>query len=447
MRSRKRRTPPRVRVGRVSLFHHHGNWWLYFRDGGRPVRRKVGATRSEAEQVAAQVNAQLTTGAPTVLAFVPISMPGLRQEFLDYHEHVLRSSVATVRRYRAATRHLENFIRSQATPPMAHEVRAEAFTRYLRTIEVASNGHPNTARRHLRDKGIQFVLETCRAMYNYASTQRHLPPYTGNPFAEVPIEKLKIEDAKPIFVFDADTEVSFLRAVDTWGFAIHFTLAKTGVRVGELTHLLIEEVDLGSGWLRVRNKTTLGWRIKSGAERDVPLLPEVVAVLRRVIGDRSAGPVFLRERFGGDVLPPLVSGRTELERVCEGRQRDAGSVLSRSDILRVAGGVWRDAGAVKADAIRTSFIRAARAIGHPEATCPKSWRHTFATLLQDANVDPLVRQVTLGHTSTTRTGLGMTGHYTHTRPETQRLQIEQALRRWPQSLEFAVQFTQGGINV
>jgi integrase len=142
-----------------------------------------------------------------------------------------------------------------------------------------------------------------------------------------------------------------------------------------------------------------------------------------------------------------VSGRTELERVCEGRQRDGGSVLSRSDILRVARGVWRDAGAVKADAIRTSFIRAARAIGHPEATCPKSWRHTFATLLQDANVDPLVRQVTLGHTPTTRTGLGMTGHYTHTRPETQRLQIEQALRRWPQSLELAVQFTQGGINV
>ena len=36
------------------------------------------------------------------------------------------------------------------------------------------------------------------------------------------------------------------------------------------------------------------------------------------------------------------------------------------------------------------------ALGLEEATCPKSWRHTFATLLQDSNVDPLVRQITLG---------------------------------------------------
>jgi len=32
----------------------------------------------------------------------------------------------------------------------------------------------------------------------------------------------------------------------------------------------------------------------------------------------------------------------------------------------------------------------------------------------------------------------MTGNYTHTQPETQRQQIEQALRRWPESLRYAV---------
>ena len=35
--------------------------------------------------------------------------------------------------------------------------------------------------------------------------------------------------------------------------------------------------------------------------------------------------------------------------------------------------------------------------------------------------------------------LGMTGNYTHTRPETQRTQIEQALRRWPDSLCYAIE--------
>ena len=58
------------------------------------------------------------------------------------------------------------------------------------------------------------------------------------------------------------------------------------------------------------------------------------------------------------------------------------------------------------------------AIGQPESTCPKSWRHTFATLLQDANVDPLIRQQVMGHKPTLTGGLGMTANYTHTRPET-----------------------------
>jgi integrase len=50
----------------------------------------------------------------------------------------------------------------------------------------------------------------------------------------------------------------------------------------------------------------------------------------------------------------------------------------------------------------------------------------------------LIRQQTLGHKPTDSNGLGMTGNYTHTRPETQRQQIEQALRE-PESLAFALE--------
>ena len=84
------------------------------------------------------------------------------------------------------------------------------------------------------------------------------------------------------------------------------------------------------------------------------------------------------------------------------------------------------------------------AIGRGEATCPKSWRHSFATLLQGANVDPLIRQQTLGHRPTTGTGLGMTAHYTHTRRETHREQIERALRLWPASPRLASEFAADG---
>ena len=319
---------------------------------------------------------------------------------------------------------------------MAHEVQPDAFAAYLRAALVAPNGHPNAVRRRLRDKGVQYILQCCRAMFAFAGQRRHLPPYSGNPFARLPIDRLKVADRKPIFVFNNATEIAFLRGCDLWGFAIHFTLAKTGVRVGELTHLLIGDLDLDGGWLRVRNKPDLGWQVKTGAERDVPLLPELVAVLRTVIGSRAAGPVFLRPRFNRN-LPDLTGDRPALARIVEARCSAAPQTLTRADRGRVAGGVWRDAGAVKADAVRTSFIRIATAIGHPEATCPKSWRHTFATLLQDANVDPLIRQQMLGHRPTAGTGLGMTGVYTHTRPETKREQIFGALRRRPESLKLA----------
>jgi integrase len=440
---RRRRAAPRSRVGRVSVYLHHGNWWLYYRDQGRQVRRKVAVSQEHAEQIAAQVNAQLAVGAPTLVTFTPTTVPALRQQFLHYHEHVLNSSLATICRYRAATQHLQNFTQGQVKPPLVHQVQPEAFTAYLRTLEIAANGHPHSARRGLRGKGIQFILETCRSLYAWAGQRGHLPPYAGNPFRVLPLDRLKIEDAKPIFVFDADSECAFWQAADAWAVPIHFTLAKTGLRPGELVHLLVEELDLDRGWLKVRNKPDLGWRVKTGQDRNVPLAEELVLVLRRVLGQRQTGLVFWRPRFGAE-SPPL--GRldqaalvTEYQRRLAESRAGQGLPLSRMERARIAKTVWRDAGATDAEAIRKTFLRTMQTLGRADATCPKSWRHTFATLLQDANVDPLIRQLTLGHRASGSGGgaLGMTGVYTHTRPETQHQEIIRALRLWPRSLDWA----------
>ena len=436
MARRSNSPSPRFRVGKVTVYEHHSAWWLYYRDAGQTVRRKIAATQAEAEQVAAQINSQLANQEPTLLAFTPLSVAELRRQFLQYHESVLHSSIGTIRRYRAATQHLENFVNSQRRPALTHEVQSEAFAAYLRTLEVAPNGHQNTAKRKLRSKGVQYILETCRSLYQYAMKRRHLPPYAGNPFSELPLERFKLDDVKPIFVFTATTELAFLKAASDWAFPIHFTLAKTGLRIGELTHLLIEDLDFEGAWLHVRNKTELGWRIKTGQERIVPLIPEVVSVLRKVIGTRTVGPVFLQERIEKR-KDRLIGDRRELERLLKSRRTQEGRAISRVEEARLANSMWWDAGAVKADAIRTSFVRVMATIGHPESTCPKSWRHTFATLLQDANVDPLIRQQVMGHQPTTSSGLGMTGKYTHTRPETLRAQIEAAMRQCPASLRLS----------
>jgi integrase len=446
----RRRTPARKRIGRVSYYLHHGSWFLYYREGDRQVRRRVAETEGDAARIAAQVNSQLATTEPTLLAFEPLGVGELRRRFLDDHEQVRRSSLATLARYRAATRYLEEYAATLAPSTMAHQVRPDRFVAHLRALNISPNGHPHTVRRPLRDKGVQYILECCRSLYAFAARRRHLPPYAGNPFADLQLDRMRVEDAKPIFVFDEEAEMAFLRAAGAWAFPIHLTLAKTGLRPGELAHLLVEDLDLGGGWLYVRGKPELGWKVKTGRDRPVPMAAELVEVLGRVLGGRGAGPVFRRERFDPGTTRVSAMDRAALAELLRDRLAEEagllGRGLSRVEQARVARSVWRDAGAVAPDRIRTSFLRIAGAIGHSGATCPKSWRHTFATLLQDANVDPLIRQLTLGHRPSDpgAGALGMTGVYTHTRPETQRREILRALRTWARSLELARAWAQGG---
>ncbi len=435
----RRRKSGRKRVGQVSYYQHHGGWHVYYRDGNRQVRRRAGDTEESAAQVAAQINAHLAVAAPTLFSFTPLSVPELRRKFLEHHEHVLRSTLATVSRYRAATQHLENFARAAAPSSPAHLLDGDQFVRYLRTIRIAPNGHNHSAKRPLRDKGIRFILKSCRSLYGFAAKKRHLPPYGENPFAGLGGKKFRVEDAKPVFVFDQATELRLLLAANDWSFPIHFILAKTGIRVGELVHLLVEDLDLNGGWLQIRNKPELGWRIKTGRQRAVPLIEEVVSVFRRVIGGRTAGLVFRKETFRAADCPLGDATRLRLAKEVERRvavESGAAVPLARTAEAQLARTVWRDAGATTSDRIRSSFTRLTGALGLESVSCPKSWRHTFATLLQDANVDPLVRQLVLGHavTSGRESPLGMTGVYTHTRPETLRREIFRALQLWPASL-------------
>lgn len=441
----RRRKPRRRRIGRVSIYLHHGRWWAYYREHGRPVRKAVADNEAAAETIAAQLNLELTATVPTLFSFRPISVAELQRTFIDYHEHVARSSLATVNRYRTATRHLVEFgERPGGRPFAAHEIDVEAFVRHLRSLRVAPNGHRNSRLRPLRDNGVRYILETCRSMYAYAVKRRHLPPYTDNPFAGIGGKRSRVEDAKPVFVFDEESELRFLTAADHWTFAVHFLLAKTGLRVGELVRLLVEDIDFEGGWLHVRNRPELNARTKTRRERAVPLIAEIIRVLRALVGHRQAGLVILRQTIDPKHLPLAQADSGQLAEIARRRIADLEAAehanLDRRAVIRVQQQLWREAGATSADRIRNSIIRIGTTVGYDGLSCPKSWRHTFATLLQDANVDPLIRQQTLGHAPPTAfggTALGMTAAYTHTRPETQRREIERALRLWPRSLALA----------
>ncbi len=376
-----------------------------------------------------------------MLSFEPICIDELRDRWLQHHEHVLRSSVATINRYRTATDHLLAFVgeRSVRLASNFHARHAEEFVRHLRSIRVAPNGHPHTAKRPLLDKGIKYILESCRALFGYALRRRHLSPYAENPFSALQIERIPIEDARPIILLTPDQERAFLEACDDWQFPLFLTLMMTGLRPGELTHLLLpDDLDLDAGVLWVRNKPKLGWQVKTRSEREVPLVSSLLGVLRHHLGGRSSGPVFRLRRYAGSDTP-LLSGMilAKLETVLSQRiariESESGGSLGRASRLAVARRIWRDVGAIKEEQVRLEFGRVTQTIGLPDATAPKLLRHQFATTLQEGKVDPMLRNELMGHSTTSAKGggLGMTAVYTHTRPETRRDQLESALRYGP----------------
>lgn len=428
------------RIGKVQAYQRGQAWYLCYHEQGRRHRPRVGPDKEAARQLASQVNAQLAVGAPAALSFEPLTILQLRQRWLDHHEHVRRSSPHTIARYRTATDHLLRFLESCPAGRWASHFgvcHAEGFVRYLRGIEVASNGHANTAKRPLMDKGIKYVLETCRALFSFAAKRRHLPPYADNPFSALEIDRIPVQQSRPITLFTPPQERAFLEACDRWQFSLFLTLMLTGIRPGELTHLLLpDDLDLGVGLLRVRNKPQLGWQVKTRNERDIPLIPVLVEVLRHHLAGRNSGPVFLRRRFVPsmgfsvravqDGLNQEMSGRVQAE------QLQRGQPLSAGQRARLARRLWLEIGTVREDRIRIEFGRLTARIGLGQCTAPKMLRHLFATTLQEGRVDPLIRNELMGHVASGERsaghGLAMTAVYTHTRPETRRQQLEQALQ-------------------
>ncbi len=213
-----------------------------------------------ARQMAAQINSQLEVGAPTSLSFEPVSIPELRDSWLRHHEQVRRSSLATVNRYRTATEYLLRFL-EQRPIKLASRFRvthAEEFVEYLRALRIAPNGHAHSSKRPLLDKGILFVLESCWALFVFAAKRRHLSPYAENPFSALELGRLPVDRRRPIQLPTNEQAAALLKLADDWSFPLFITLALTGVRPGELVHLLIEDFDPQEQLLHVQNRPALG---------------------------------------------------------------------------------------------------------------------------------------------------------------------------------------------
>jgi integrase len=126
------------RIGKVRGYLRGEVWYLCYHEKGICRRPRAGQDLQSAKQLAAQINAQLESNHATLLSFEPISIPQLRDRWLEHHEQVLRSSIHTISRYRTATVHLLKFLEDHPVKlaSLFSSRDAEAFVRYLRTIEV-----------------------------------------------------------------------------------------------------------------------------------------------------------------------------------------------------------------------------------------------------------------------------------------------------------------------
>src|SRR5262249_37589386 len=109
-------------------------------------------------------------------------------------------------------------------------------------------------------------------------------------------------------IFSPDQENAFFQACNGWQLPIFSALATYGLRLGELTHLLIEDVDLTQDFFSIRSKPWMLWNVKTCRERHLPLLPATRDIFGRLIGKRRAGFVFVNADFAsGSKRTPVFS--------------------------------------------------------------------------------------------------------------------------------------------
>jgi site-specific recombinase XerD len=147
----------------------------------------------------------------------------------------------------------------------------------------------------------------------------------------------------------------------------------TGVRVGELCKLRVEDISPDGASLRVQGK---GSRDRVAYIADVAFQAELNALVER------------RRRIGGLSAPLLVN---------------------------------RHGSKLKPQTIRIRLHRAAQAAGLARRITPHMLRHTAATLLIETGVDIRIVQRLLGHSSIATTEI-----YTHVSDETLRTTLERA---------------------
>lgn len=415
------------RIGAITIYKRGLSYYLYYREGGLSQRRRIDGNLAVARATAHKVADALAERRPSPIAFTRASPDKMVDGFLDAVASVQKLALRTQDRYRAALNRFQDYCHEAniGTVDAVHEATVEDFVKWLRGQKRVRNGAVKGKREHYKTGGVKFILATCRTAFNWAARRRMLPPFAENPFTLFPIETLKdpLERAGGERLFSPKQEASFWTACNEWQRTIFTILTAYGLRVGELTHLLVDDVDFADGSFVIRSKPWMYWTVKTGRERRLPLLDNTKCPFEQAIGDRKAGLVFLNEKTVTGQLHPIANlfspkaFRAHIEKtVVELLAGDPAA--SVRDQKRAVVAFLRSVGQIPEKAVRSEFMELTEKIGCAEFTRVHDLRHMFSSRAQARGLNPILVQEMLGHTT-----LDMTRRYSHFDIDTKRLAL------------------------
>ncbi len=416
------------RIGPVTVYKRGETYYLYYRENRKSERRRVDGNLQVARATAAKVASALGENRPSPLGFDRTSPSALTAGYLDFVANVQKLAWRTQDRYRAALDRFGDFCTAAdiAAVDSINERTVEDFVRWLRGQTRTRNGAKKGKQGVYAVGGVKFILSTCRTAFNWAGRRRMLPPYAENAFSRFPIDNLRDVDTpdEGLQIFTPGQQKAFFAACNDWQRGIFQTLVTYGVRVGELTNLLIENVDPAAGSIQICSKPELHWRVKTARRRQLPLTRDMKAVFEQRIGDRRAGFVFLNEEFFSNQKRPVAelgsdrAFREKLTKLAE-ELTTKNPATTDKDRRRLVTAYCRRMGQIPVKRVQLEFCKLTVEIGCSQFTRAHGLRHLFASRAQEEGVNPLLVQEILGHATLT-----MTKRYTHLGMDTKREALE-----------------------
>lgn len=251
------------------------NFYIVWREDKQRRYAKAGSTPAEALEAKRRKEFELA-GQAVLNQGKKIPKPKdtgmtIEASVADYLEFIKnKKRPSTYRRYRAVMEHVRVFFKSYTLITAITPADIDTF-RDERLSETNRWGKKITPR------NVNYEVATIRALYYYL--QRFRDPALANPAARLkPLQVTKTV----VDTYEERELQKFFNVCTKEERAIFKTFSYTGLREQELAHLHWPDLNLTKGILTVRAKPEAGFIPKDWEEREIPLHPELVTMVKKL---------------------------------------------------------------------------------------------------------------------------------------------------------------------